>query len=109
MARGKHSARKKKKVKREWSKVMTLLVVLSGFVIAQEALFLMFYCIKNEYTSTAAWLTAAVGLAEAIIGAGLTGYLSLAKSDHSEGGITFETAKAANFKTGAGSDNSPAI
>ena len=54
MARGKHSARKKKKVKREWSKVMTLLVVLSGFVIAQEALFLMFYCIKNEYTSTAA-------------------------------------------------------
>ena len=44
-----------------------------------------------------AWLTAAVGLAEAVIGAGLSGYLSLCKSDHKEGGITFEAAKSKNF------------
>ena len=68
------------------------------------------YCIRNEYTSTAAWLTASVGLAEVIIGAGLTGYLNLAKSDHKEGGITFESAKAAGFKQDSeGNYNSPAI
>lgn len=88
---------------------MSLLVVLAGFIIAQESLALMFYCIKNNYTSTAAWLTAAVGLAEAIIGSGLTAYISLAKSDHKEGGITFEAAKSKGFTEDAGSDNSPAI
>lgn len=86
---------------------MTLLVVLFGFIIAQEALVLMFLCIRQEYTSTAAWLTAAVGLAEAIIGTGLAGYLSLCKTDHSEGGITYEKAKANNFKDAT--DESPPI
>jgi hypothetical protein len=99
------------KKKFEWSKLMTLLVVLAGFIIAQETLVLMYYCIKNDYTSTAAWLTAAVGLAEIIIGTGLTGYLNLVKSDHKEGGITFESARAKNFKHDdcGGNDNSPAI
>lgn len=72
----------------------------------------MYLCIKEGYTSTAAWLTAAVGLAEAIIAAGLTGYLNLCKSDHKEGGITFEAAKSKNFQTtndDAGSIDSPAI
>ena len=110
MELGKHEAAAPVKKKREWSKVMTFLVVFAGFVIAQEALVLMYYCIRNEYTSTAAWLTACVGLAEVIIGAGLTGYLNLAKSDHKEGGITFESAKAADFKQdNGGNDNSPAI
>ena len=77
---------------------MTLLVCAFGFIIAQETLFLMWYCIRHDFTATAAWLTAAVGLAEAIIGAGLTGYLGLCKVDHTEGGITFETAKAKNFE-----------
>ena len=93
-----------KKKKLEWSKIMTLFVCLCGFIIAQEALFLMWYCIKHDYTATAAWLTAAVGLAEAIIGTGLSGYLSLCKVDHTEGGITFESAKARNF-----SEDSPPI
>lgn len=86
------------KKKLEWSKFMTLCVILSGFIIAQEAIFLMWYCIRHDYTATAAWLTAAVGLAEAIIGTGLSGYLSLCKVDHTEGGITFESAKAKNFE-----------
>ena len=107
MAKEKRVGRKGKKRKLEWSKVMTLLVILFGFIIAQEALFLMFLCIRNEYTSAAAWLTAAVGLAEAIIGTGLTGYLSLCKTDHSEGGITYERAKASNFKEAT--DESPPI
>ena len=88
----------KRKKKREHSKVLSTLVVIFGFIIAQECLFLMWYCIAKEFTAAAAWLTAAVGLAEAVIGSGLTGYLSLAKSDHKEGGITLEAAKANGFK-----------
>ena len=33
-------------------------------------------------------------------------YLNMAKSDHREGGITYESAKAAGF---AGSENGPSI
>lgn len=88
---------------------MTLLVIVAGVGIAQECLALMYLCITMGYTSAAAWLTAAVGLAEAIIGAGLAGYLSLCKTDHSEGGITFESAKAKGFTHDEGSVNSPAI
>ena len=56
--------------------------------------------------------TAATGVGEAIIIAGANGYLSLAKSDHKRGGITFEAAKAKNFQTDTeddGSIDSPAI
>lgn len=99
----------KHKKKWEWSKCITLLVILAGVGIVQECFVLMYLCIMHGYTSTAAWLTAAVGLAEAIIGSGLTGYLSLCKRDHSEGGITFESAKAKGFAQDEGSVNSPAI
>lgn len=85
------------KKKREYSKIITLIVIISGIVIVQECFWFMYLCISYGYTSTAAWLTAAVGLAEAVIAAGLSGYLSLAKSDHSEGGITYETAKSKGF------------
>jgi hypothetical protein len=89
--------RKPQRKKREWSKTLPLLVILAGIGIVQECFVLMYLCIRSGYTSTAAWLTAAVGLAEAVIGAGLTGYLNLCKSDHSAGGITYESAKAKGF------------
>ena len=91
MARRKRRAAKKRKV--EWSKVVCLLAMLAGLLIVQECLFL-------------------TGVGEAIIIAGANGYLSLAKSDHKRGGITFEAAKANNFRTDTeenGSIDSPAI
>lgn len=90
---------------------MCLLAVLAGFVIVEECLMIMFLCVWRGYTAAAAWLTAATGVGEAVIIAGVTGYLNLARSDHKEGGITFEAAKARNFAESAeqpGSD-SPAI
>lgn len=51
-----------------------------------------------SYTAAAAWLTAALGLAQVIIIAACNGYFGLAKSDHKRGGITFEAAKANNFQ-----------
>lgn len=94
-------------MKIQWSKFLPALVIVFGFILAQECMFLMYLCIKEGYTSTAAWLTAAIGVAEAIIGAALSAYISLCKVDHKEGGITFEAAKAKNFVKE--SENSPAI
>ena len=99
--------REKPRRRVQWSKLMTLLVILMGFAIVQECFVLMYLCITRGYTSTAAWLTAAVGLAEAVIAAGVTGYLSLCRSDHREGGVTFEAAKAAGFAQGG--EESPTI
>lgn len=110
MAQGKHEApRTKKKI--QGSKVITILTILAGFLIVQECLFLMYLCIKNGYTATAAWLTAGVGVGEAVIIAGANAYMSLCKSDHKEGGITFEAAKAKGFVEDAAqtSNDSPPI
>lgn len=87
-----------KRRKKQWSKIVTLAVIVCGMVIAQECLALMWLAISRGYTATAAWLTAAVGLAEAVIGTGLTGYLSLCRVEHSAGGITYEAAKAKNYE-----------
>lgn len=110
MARGRRTTAKRRKRKIEWSKVVCLLAIIAGFIIVQECLFLMYMCIKSGYTAAAAWLTAATGVGEAVIIAGANGYLSLAKSDHKRGGITFESAKANNFvNSDEESRDSPAI
>lgn len=110
MARGRRTTAKRRKRKTEWSKVVCLLAIIAGFIIVQECLLLMYMCIKSGYTAAAAWLTAATGVGEAVIIAGANGYLSLAKSDHKRGGITFESAKASNFvSSDEESRDSPAI
>ena len=101
--------RLKGRKKLEWHKIIALLVIILGVVIVQECFVLMYLCIINGYTATAAWLTAAVGLAEAVIGLGAKCYFDLAKSDHSEGGITFEAAKAKGFAQDESGGNSPPV
>lgn len=110
MAQRKRKRRKSKRMP-EWSKLLSLLTILFGFLIVQECLYLMYICIVNGYTATAAWLTAGVGVGEAVIIAGVNAYISLCKSDHKEGGITFEAAKAKGFaNTSEQTDNdSPPI
>ena len=101
MAQRRRKRKAAKKRKLEWSKIVCVLAMLTGFLIVQECLFLMYLCIKGGYTATAAWLTAATGA---------NGYLGLAKSDHRRGGITFEAAKANSFQqTEEDSIDSPAI
>ena len=97
------------KRKTETHKKIAAVVIAAGFVIVQECFALMYLCIRGGYTATAAWLTAAVGLAEAVIGVGAQCYFSLAKSDHKEGGITFEAAKAKGFKQESTYTDSPPI
>lgn len=93
---------KKKKV--EFSKRMTRLVIVFGFVIAQECLLLIGFAIYMQFEAPAAYLTAAVGLAETVIAASLNFYISMAKKEHARGGITYDALKAKGFENSENAD-----
>ena len=79
-------------------------VTLGGLVLAG-------YCIKEDYLGALPWLSAMVGLPWTAHGVVCSFYLNMAKSDHKAGGITYDSAKAANFNipSETGSLDSPAI
>lgn len=54
-------------------------------------------CIWRGYVGSLPWLSAMVGLPWTAHGVVCTAYLGLAKSDHKEGGITYEAARAQGF------------
>ena len=68
------------------------------WIVTVGSLLLAFYCIKKGYIGSLPWISALVGLPWSAHGVVCTAYLKLARSDHREGGITFETAKANNFQ-----------
>ena len=77
------------------------------WVVTLGALALAGYCIRTGYTGALPWLTAMVGLPWTAHGVVCSCYLQMAKSDHREGGITFEAARAAGFRQDSG--DSPGI
>ena len=77
------------------------------WVVTVGGLGLAAYCVHAGYIGSLPWLSAMVGLPWTAHGTVCAFYLNMAKSDHSEGGITFEAAKAAGFA--AGSTDSPSI
>lgn len=79
------------------------------WLVSVGGLALAFYAIHEGFTGALAWITALVGLPWASHATAYAFYTSMAKSDHREGGITYETAKAQNFGLESGSVNSPAI
>lgn len=78
------------------------LVTLGGILLAA-------YCIHRGYTGSLPWLSAMVGLPWTAHGVVCSFYLNMAKNDHREGGITFESAKAEGFGKITGSVDSPGI
>lgn len=62
------------------------------WVITIASLALAFYCVFLGYLGTLPWIAGMVSAAWASHGAVCSFYLNMAKSDHSEGGITFEQA-----------------
>ena len=77
------------------------------WVVTVGGLLLSAYCIRVDYAGALPWLTAMVGLPWTAHGVVCSGYLSMAKSDHKRGGITYEAAKSAGFfRSGDVSDNS---
>lgn len=85
-------------------------VTIGGFALA-------FYCVYKGFTGALPWIGAMVGLPWTAHGVICAAYLSLCKSDHRRGGITYDAAKAANFNVPQqtqeqgpeGSIDSPAI
>lgn len=78
------------------------------WVVTVGGLVLAACCIRSGYTGALPWLTAMVGLPWSAHGVVCASYLSMAKSDHRQGGITYETARAGGFSQ-SGSKNSPPI
>ena len=79
------------------------------WVVTVGGLALAAYCIRTGYTGALPWLTAMAGLPWTAHGTVCAFYLNMAKSDHREGGITFEAAKADNFGQDPGSEDIPSI
>lgn len=79
------------------------LVTAGGIILAA-------YCIHKGYTGSLPWLSAMVGLPWTAHGTVCSFYLNMCKSDHKEGGITFEAAKANQFTiVNVGNTDSPQI
>ena len=91
-----------KRKKPDYSKRLVSDIRALLWVVTVGGLLLAAYCIYKGYTGSLPWTAHGVVC---------SCYLSMAKSDHKAGGVTFEAAKAANFHTQnqAGSQNSPAI
>lgn len=77
------------------------------WVVTVGGLILAAYCIHVGYMGALPWLTAMVGLPWTAHGTVCAFYLNMAKSDHREGGITFESAKSSRFVKDI--ENSPSI
>ena len=69
------------------------------WVVTVGGLMLAALCIYKGYLGSLPWLSAMVGLPWTAHGVVCSFYLNMAKSDHSSGGITFETARANGFST----------
>ena len=101
-ARGKRAVRSKRKPakckqEREFSK--RLIADIRGLLwtVTIGGLALAAFCIFKSFDGALPWLSAMVGLPWAAHGVICSFYLNMAKSDHREGGVTFEAAKATNF------------
>ena len=71
-------------------RILLWIVTVGGVALAA-------YCIDMGFAGSLPWLSAMVGLPWSAHGVVCAFYLNMAKSDHKEGGITFEAAKAKDF------------
>ena len=104
---------KKQKDKRQWSKQLIADVRVLLWVVTIGGLILAAICVYRGFLGSLPWVSAMVGLPWTAHGTICSFYLNMAKSDHREGGITFEQAKANNFNqstiNNGSSQNSPSI
>ena len=88
----------KTKTRPDFSKQLIADIRWLLWAVTMGGLLLAGYCIRQGYTGSLPWLSGMVGLPWTAHGVVCSFYLNMAKSDHKEGGITFESAKAANFE-----------
>ena len=92
----------------EFSKKLINDIRVLLWVVTVGGLILAAWCIQNGYTGGLPWITSMVSLPWAAHGTICSFYMNMVKSDHKEGGITFEAAKSTGFVK-SGSENSPSI
>lgn len=95
--------------KRDFSKRLIADIRALLWVVTVGGLLLAAWCVYKGFTGSLPWLSAMVGLPWSAHGVVCSFYLNMAKSDHKEGGITFETAKANKFTQDTGNDSVPTI
>lgn len=95
-----------RRTRQQYSKRLVSDIRALLWVVTVGGLALAALCIWRGYVGSLPWLSAMVGLPWTAHGVVCTAYLGMAKSDHREGGITYETAKAQGFDQ---SGDSPAI
>lgn len=97
------------KRKIEYSKKLISDIRWLLWIVTVGGILLAAYCIHEGYVGSLPWLSAMVGLPWSAHGVVCSFYLNMAKSDHKEGGITFEAAKATGFSETISSSESPMI
>lgn len=80
-----------------YSKRLVSDIRLLLWVVTVGGLLLAGLCVYKGFTGSLPWLSAMVGLPWTAHGVVCSFYLNMAKSDHKEGGITFEAAKSVDF------------
>lgn len=95
-----------RRTRQQYSKRLVSDIRALLWVVTVGGLALAALCIWRGYVGSLPWLSAMVGLPWTAHGVVCTAYLGMAKSDHREGGITYETARAQGFDQ---SGDSPAI
>lgn len=80
------------KTKLEFSKKLIMDIRALLWIVTLAGIALAFYCIYLGYLGTLPWISALVGLPWSAHGVVCSFYLNMAKSDHSQGGITYELA-----------------
>ena len=94
----------------QFSKKLVADIRVLLWVVTVGGLLLAAYCVRSDYAGALPWLTAMVGLPWSAHGVVCSFYLNMAKSDHRQDGITFESAKAKGFtQVAEESENSPPI
>lgn len=83
---------KQEKKKLDFSKRLVLDIRILLWIITIAAIILAFVCVYRGYIGSLPWLSAMVGLPWSAHGVVCSFYLNMAKSDHREGGITYEMA-----------------
>lgn len=68
------------------------------WIVTIGGMLLAFFAVWSGYVGSLPWIGSMVGLPWASHGIICSFYLRMAESDHKEGGITFEAAKANNFE-----------
>lgn len=82
--------------KRAFSKKLVSDIRNLLWIITISAIVLAFYCVHLGYLGTLPWISAMVGLPWTAHGIVCSFYLNMSKSDHQQGGITYEIAMRDN-------------